>query len=563
MGATAINQALMAKLALDISPFQAGMRTAPKIAKRAGQAIASGFRIATAAIVAVAAATAGAIAVLGRMAERGQKVINIQQAFGRIAGDNALAIRDLKDATGGLVSEYELMVQANTAITLGSAKNIEQFAELARTAQQLGRALGVDAGFALNSLNIGIARQSKLILDNLGIIVSVEQANKKYAASLGTTVKRLTDAHKKEAFRTEALRQAREALLRLGETGATAGDMFRRFTTTLGDVKDAIAKLVAESGTLKILFFELGGFAEKMLTILKADAVTLNLAFETLGRLAGASFKAGLVGGSEGIANALSRAILGGSREDFLKQINQELQILSILAGTPPRGGQPGGGGILGSLNPPTMKLVNAELKSAFETLGRIAQIPPPNLIPANMIAFGDAIRDHAISAVADLATEFKNVLNIVRSLGQVILRELVTALARARFAGDSLGAVFKFAGPLGVIGAGVGIISQFFQKGGIVRPQRSLALAGGGVPIVAHPGEVVLNKRTVDRMGGPAAANQLNRGGSAGGQRVELVIRTDDIGEPTDYGIIATKPQVLAMLSDALRNLKQNGFEL
>ena len=47
--------------------------------------------------------------------------------------------------------------------------NVDEFAELAKTAISLGRALGVDAAFALESLSLGIGRQSKLILDNLGL----------------------------------------------------------------------------------------------------------------------------------------------------------------------------------------------------------------------------------------------------------------------------------------------------------------------------------------------------------------------------------------------------------
>jgi hypothetical protein len=79
------------------------------------------------------------------------------------------------------------MVGMNRALALGAANNAEQFGELSRTAITLGRALGVDATFAMESLSLGIGRQSRLILDNLGLIVSVETANKKYAAALGKT----------------------------------------------------------------------------------------------------------------------------------------------------------------------------------------------------------------------------------------------------------------------------------------------------------------------------------------------------------------------------------------
>jgi hypothetical protein len=196
------------------------------------------------------AAAAGIVAAanaLGKMAEAGGRALTIQAAFNRATGDGVGAIQSMRAATMGLVSDTELMTQANMALTLGSANNAQQFSELAKTAQQLGRALGLDTAFALNSLNVGIARQSRLVLDNLGLIVSVEQANLKYAAALGKTVAQLTDAEKKEAFRIEAMAMAQEKLEALGPTVRNAGDAFVAFRTEMANTFDVMKKGVAES----------------------------------------------------------------------------------------------------------------------------------------------------------------------------------------------------------------------------------------------------------------------------------------------------------------------------
>ena len=168
MAAQTINQALIAKVGMDLRGFNRGAGELSKTAKGIGQNVAQGLKAATVAVVAIGTAIVAATAAFGKMAQRGQQVLNVQQAFNRATGNGVAGLRLLKEATGGLISNYDLMSQANTALTLGSADTVEQFAELARTAQQLGRALGLDAAFALNSLNIGIARQSKLVLDNLG-----------------------------------------------------------------------------------------------------------------------------------------------------------------------------------------------------------------------------------------------------------------------------------------------------------------------------------------------------------------------------------------------------------
>jgi len=204
------------------------------------------------------AAAAGIVAAanaLGKMAEAGGRALTIQAAFNRATGDGVGAIQSMRAATMGLVSDTELMTQANMALTLGSANNAQQFSELAKTAQQLGRALGLDTAFALNSLNVGIARQSRLVLDNLGLIVSVEQANLKYAAALGKTVAQLTDLEKKEAFRIEAMAMAQEKLEALGPTTRNAGDAFVAFRTEVTNSFDALKKGVAESD-LVMRFFD-------------------------------------------------------------------------------------------------------------------------------------------------------------------------------------------------------------------------------------------------------------------------------------------------------------------
>ena len=74
-------------------------------------------------------------------------------------------------------------------------------AKLFDTAQRLGQAIGVDTAHALESLTTGMGRQSKLMLDNLGIIVKTEDAYKNYAKANDRTVESLTDVEKKMAFK--------------------------------------------------------------------------------------------------------------------------------------------------------------------------------------------------------------------------------------------------------------------------------------------------------------------------------------------------------------------------
>jgi hypothetical protein len=223
----------------------------------------------------VTAVIGGASIAFDKMVARGTKVTNVMDAFNKKTGGQVGALAMLRSATQGLVGDYELMQQANVALTLGSANTAAEFATLASTAQKLGRALGLDVGFALNSLNIGIARQSRLVLDNVGLIVSAEQANQKYAASLGRTVASLSDTEKAEAFRVEAMEQARAKIAELGDSTRTTGDAWAGLKVEIGNTADAMAIALTstptlttflddQTRTLRVLNYEYGQYRDRV-----------------------------------------------------------------------------------------------------------------------------------------------------------------------------------------------------------------------------------------------------------------------------------------------------------
>lgn len=90
----------------------------------------------------------------------------VQDAFDRLPNSIKL-MEDLKAATGGTVSELELMKRAvqasNFDISLEALPKLLQFATL--RAQQTGQSVD----YLVDSIVTGIGRKSKLILDNLGI----------------------------------------------------------------------------------------------------------------------------------------------------------------------------------------------------------------------------------------------------------------------------------------------------------------------------------------------------------------------------------------------------------
>tara|TARA_R100000654_G_scaffold5379_2_gene15253 strand:- start:1006 stop:3222 length:2217 start_codon:yes stop_codon:yes gene_type:complete len=145
------------------------------------------------------------------------------------------------------MSEMELFKQANNAMVLGVSKNSDEMAQLFDIAQRLGRALGRDTASSVESLVTGIGRQSRLMLDNIGIIVKAEEAYKRYALELGVSEKSLTNAQKRQAFLNATLESARIKLKSLGKETLTSQDAYDQFTAAVSDLEVEFGKLVNDA----------------------------------------------------------------------------------------------------------------------------------------------------------------------------------------------------------------------------------------------------------------------------------------------------------------------------
>ena len=172
----------------------------------------------------------------------------------------------------------DLFKQANNAMILGVTRNTDEMAEMFKIAQTLGAALGVDTAHAVESLITGIGRQSRLMLDNIGIIVKADEAYKAYADGLGITTDKLTDAQKKQAFFTAAMESARTKAAELGNQQLTARDQFNKFNATMSD----FTNFIGEKTTPIVLSF-FNSFGETLKRITETDIETAVRQLKDLG----------------------------------------------------------------------------------------------------------------------------------------------------------------------------------------------------------------------------------------------------------------------------------------
>ena len=234
------------------------------------------------------------------LVEESAKVEALEVGFnnlGRSINMSSEGFKKLEDATDGTMSKSELFKQANNAMMLGVVKSEDEMAALFDTAQRLGQVLGRDTANSIESIVTGMGRQSRLMLDNLGIIVKSETAYKKYANTLGLNVDQLTDLQKKEAFNEEVLAISAKMVKELGDEYLNSLSNVQRMKVAtenlrvaMGEALAPVLKIISDSLIAISKFLDTKRIKSYATAIIGLGAAMFTLKVETL--LAAASLKA-------------------------------------------------------------------------------------------------------------------------------------------------------------------------------------------------------------------------------------------------------------------------------
>lgn len=170
----------------------------------------------------------------------GSKMDGIENAFKRIADTGKTSLEDLRKATKGTVSDFQIMslaVQANNfKVPLESLAGLFEFATI-RAAET-----GESADYLVRSIVTGIGRKSPLILDNLGItLVRLKEAMGKVGRE-SATVNDIAMATVKIA------KEETEAIKNLGLTYLTSAQKLERFSANIENFKTSLGRGVTGGG---------------------------------------------------------------------------------------------------------------------------------------------------------------------------------------------------------------------------------------------------------------------------------------------------------------------------
>jgi len=188
----------------------------------------------------------GFIGVVQEATELGAQVQTLKNSFESFtdaADAQWLTLDRLRAATSGMVSDVDLLTQANRMLAAGLPVN--QVEELFSGAIKLGKAMGIDASMAIEKLTLGLVRMSWRLMDDLGIIMRSSTANEEYAKAIGTTAAKLNAEQKQLAWVIYGTKELTERVKILGDNVSDADKSLDQFTASLKNVYTAVGENLA------------------------------------------------------------------------------------------------------------------------------------------------------------------------------------------------------------------------------------------------------------------------------------------------------------------------------
>ena len=165
---------------------------------------------------------------------------------GQIAYSSATGIamqtlaKDIQSATNAQISFRE----ASTAAAIGVAAGLspDQLERLGKAAAGVSVVLGRDVVDSFNRLIRGVTKAEPELLDELGIILRLDEANRKYADALNVSKDSLNAFERSQAVTNEVLLQAEEKYGRINDIlGEDAANSFNQLGVVLSEMADTIS----------------------------------------------------------------------------------------------------------------------------------------------------------------------------------------------------------------------------------------------------------------------------------------------------------------------------------
>ena len=170
--------------------------------------------------------------------EQQQKRISFDNLARSVGSSSSKIISELKRASNETITFQRAIETAGRSILLGlDAKILPRLMEIAKASSKV---TGQTVVAAYEDITLGVARQSKMILDNLGILVDYDKHLIKLAGTMGKAKDNLTDAERRQAFLNATMEAGEKIVNRVGISYETLNEKIEKFKTSLVDGTDQI-----------------------------------------------------------------------------------------------------------------------------------------------------------------------------------------------------------------------------------------------------------------------------------------------------------------------------------
>lgn len=146
----------------------------------------------------------------------------------------------LQRSSAGMVSQRDLMLTLNRATTLVGDDFAQRLPEAMQLLSKQAAATGVDMDYMLDSLVVGVGRLSPMILDNLGIQVSLGEATKRAAQMFGVEAESLSKTQVQAGMMDVVLEKLTKSTASLPSVSGTAAQGLAALRARFQDVKDQV-----------------------------------------------------------------------------------------------------------------------------------------------------------------------------------------------------------------------------------------------------------------------------------------------------------------------------------
>ena len=176
--------------------------------------------------------------------KEGGELVQVEKSFNNIAdaaGTTGKAVLDaMKDATNGTVPAVDMMKNYNLASQLVSDQFANKLPEAMKPLMKVSQSTGESVGFLMDSLVRGVGRESKMILDNLGIQVDLNKAYETFAEKNGLVADQLSATERKMALMNQVTSKLKENTADMPDASDSATLAFKQWDTAVKDLKDQV-----------------------------------------------------------------------------------------------------------------------------------------------------------------------------------------------------------------------------------------------------------------------------------------------------------------------------------